>query len=54
MTKPKMLKNFSEIYNDYDFFIVDLWGVVHNGVRLFKGITEVLEKIKLKKKKFIS
>ncbi len=51
MTKPKMLKNFSEIYNDYDFFIVDLWGVVHNGVRLFQGITEVLEKIKLKKKK---
>ena len=45
------LKNLSEIYKDYDVFIVDLWGVVHNGEKIFNGIYKVLDKIKLLNKK---
>ena len=32
------LKNLSEIYENYDVFIIDLWGVVHNGEKIFNGI----------------
>ena len=45
------LKNLSEIYKDYDVFIIDLWGVVHNGEKIFNGIYKVLEEIKLINKK---
>ena len=32
--KLKKLNHLAEIYNSYDTFIIDLWGVVHNGVKL--------------------
>ena len=51
MSNSIELKNFSEIYENYDVFIVDLWGVVHNGEKIFNGIFEVLDKIKLLNKK---
>ena len=41
------LKNLSEIYENYDVFIIDLWGVVHNGEKIFNGINKVLNEIKL-------
>ena len=30
----KKLNHLAEIYNSYDTFIIDLWGVVHNGIQL--------------------
>ena len=30
----KKLSHLSEIYNSYDAFIIDLWGVIHNGIKL--------------------
>ena len=30
----KELKHLSEIYKNYDTFVIDLWGVMHNGVTL--------------------
>ena len=51
MNNPLKLNSFAEIYESYDNFIIDLWGVVHNGVKIFDGILEVLEKIKISKKK---
>ena len=41
------LKNLSEIYENYDVFFIDLWGVVHNGEKIFNGISKVLDEIKL-------
>ena len=41
------LKNLSEVYENYDIFIIDLWGVVHNGEKIFNGINKVLNEIKL-------
>ena len=49
----KKLENLSEIYNQYDAFIIDLWGVVHNGIRLNPGATEVIEKLNDKDKEII-
>ena len=40
MTKVDEIKKLSKIYDKYDYFIVDLWGVVHNGIRIFDGIIE--------------
>ena len=49
----KKLANFSEIYNDYDTFIIDLWGVMHNGIKLHKGSIEVVENLIKKEKRVV-
>ena len=40
------LNNLSEIENYYDIFFIDLWGVIHNGVSVFKNVIPVLENLK--------
>lgn len=50
MTKTDEVKKLSEICDKYDYFIVDLWGVVHNGINIFDGIVDVLEELKRLKK----
>ena len=47
------LKHLSEIFNDYDVFIIDLWGVMHNGIRLNLKAIEVIENLINKSKKII-
>ena len=32
--KIKKLDHLSEIYNEYDAFLIDLWGVMHNGIKI--------------------
>ena len=49
----KKLEHLSEICNQYDTFIIDLWGVMHNGIKLNKGATEVIENLKEKKKRIV-
>ena len=51
MFKPLELKNLSEISKSYDVFFIDLWGVVHNGVKLFNNIVDVLQNLKKEEKK---
>jgi len=38
--------NFSKISRHYETFIIDLWGVVHNGINLFPYVKEVLFNLK--------
>ena len=38
------------VADHYDLFFVDLWGVVHNGIELYKDSTEALAKLLEKKK----
>ena len=52
MTK-KEIKGLKEIYNRYDIFFIDLWGVIHNGIQLYSGAIEVLENLYKLNKKFI-
>ena len=53
-----MLKNLDNqglksIVNNYDLFFIDLWGVVHNGIKLYDQSIEVLDNLSKSKKDFI-
>ena len=43
----KEVNNFSEISNQYNALICDIWGVIHNGQELFPGINECLLNFKM-------
>ena len=47
----KKLNHLAEIYNSYDTFIIDLWGVVHNGIKLNPEAIEAIEHLFKNKKK---
>ena len=49
----KTIKGLKEIYHNYDVFFIDLWGVVHNGVKLYPGAIEALEELLKLKKRFV-
>ena len=36
------LNHLSEIYKNYDTFIIDLWGVIHNGNNIFQDAVNTL------------
>jgi HAD superfamily hydrolase (TIGR01459 family) len=47
----KKLNHLAEIYKNYDTYVIDLWGVIHNGVELnLKAIEAVKNLIQRKKK----
>ena len=41
------------IISDYDLFFIDIWGVIHNGIKLNKNAVEVLNKLSSLKKDFV-
>ena len=45
------LKGLKEIFNNYDTFIIDLWGVMHNGIMLNPKAIEAIENLKKNSKK---
>ena len=47
----KKLNHLEEIYNTYDTFIIDLWGVMHNGVKLNDNAIEAIDHLISKNKK---
>ena len=49
----KKLNHLAEVYKDYDTYVIDLWGVIHNGVKLNLKAIEVVEKLIQNKKKVI-
>ena len=52
MTK-KVIKGLREIYQKYDAFFIDLWGVMHNGIKLYPEANEVLANLNKLKKRFV-
>ena len=53
-----MIKNIAKeglrsIVQGYDFYFIDLWGVIHNGIKLHNKAIEVLSKISEAKKNYI-
>jgi len=40
------VSGFAALAGDYDGFIVDLWGVVHDGVRLYPGALDCLVRLR--------
>ena len=49
----KKLEHLSEIYNSYNTFIIDLWGVMHNGITLNSKAIEVADNLLKKSKKIV-
>ena len=50
---PEELKKFKNISNMYDVYFIDLWGVIHNGINLFKTAINVLDELKKLQKKVV-
>ena len=50
---PEEIINFKNVTNAYDVYFIDLWGVIHNGVHLFKNAINVLKELRNLKKKII-
>ena len=49
----KKLNHLAEIFENYDTFIIDLWGVMHNGVTLNPKAIEAVDKLKKNSKKIV-
>ena len=49
----KKLGHLSEIYSSYDIFVIDLWGVMHNGVLLNDNAMGAIDKLSKESKKII-
>ena len=53
MTKNLDNTGFKSIVENYDLFFVDLWGVIHNGIKLNKNAIETLVEISKAKKNYV-
>ena len=49
----KKLEHLSEIYSSYDTFIIDLWGVMHDGILLNNKAIKAVEELKKNEKKIV-
>ena len=49
----KELNHLSEIFESYDTFVIDLWGVVHNGLILNSKAIEAIDQLKSNSKKIV-
>ncbi|KKB96864.1 hypothetical protein SZ25_00033, partial [Candidatus Arcanobacter lacustris] len=45
MKNSKQITSLKEIKNQYDAFIVDIWGVVYDGVNAYDGVVDSLNEI---------
>tara|TARA_Y100001936_G_C15992219_1_gene623017 strand:- start:420 stop:1271 length:852 start_codon:yes stop_codon:yes gene_type:complete len=51
--KIKKLDHLSQIYNKYDAFLIDLWGVMHNGIRLNASAMNVVQELEKQGKRIV-
>ena len=49
----KELNHLSDIYENYDTFVIDLWGVIHNGVMLNPNAIDVIDNLSNNSKKIV-
>lgn len=52
-TKTKFCAGISDISDSYSGFIIDQWGVLHNGEKPYDGVVECLKELKARKKYII-
>ena len=50
---PPIVAGVSALAPRYDGFILDLWGVIHDGVTLYPGVADCLGRLRLAGKKFV-
>ena len=51
--RTKIIEGISQVHNKYDAFFIDLWGVVHNGVKLYPEAIKVLNNLNKLNKRFV-
>ena len=51
--RTKLINGLSQIQSKYDAFLIDLWGVVHNGVHLYPKAIDVLKNLNELNKRFV-
>ena len=45
----KIIYGLSSIAQEFDAIILDIWGVLHGGVRAFDGVTDTLATLRIRK-----
>ncbi len=50
MITIKHCKGLQEVYANYDYFIIDIWGVVYDGYDAFPGVIDCLKNLKAHRK----
>ncbi len=53
LQKTKFCRGISDISDSYSGFIIDQWGVLHNGEKPYPGVVECLKELKGRKKYII-
>ena len=53
MTKNLDKEGLSSIADNYQLFYIDLWGVIHNGIKLHDEAINVLKQISKKNKDYV-
>jgi len=51
--KTKLIKGLNQVQSKYDAFFIDLWGVMHNGIKLYPEAINVLENLNKLNKRFV-
>ena len=51
--RTKIIEGLSQVHNNYDAFFIDLWGVLHNGVKLYPEAIKVLKNLNKLNKRFV-
>ena len=49
----QIISSISSIIDEYDAYIIDLWGVIHDGTQAYSGALEAVKHLKAKGKKII-
>jgi len=47
------LNHLSEVFDAYDTFVIDLWGVIHDGISLNEKAIEAVDQLKKHSKKIV-
>lgn len=53
MGKTKFCQGISDISDSYSGFLIDQWGVIHNGVKPYDGVIDCLKELQSRKKQVI-
>ena len=51
--QTKLIQGLSQVQSKYDVFFIDLWGVIHNGIKLHPDAINVLENLNKLNKRFV-
>ena len=46
-------KGLKSITHEFELFFIDIWGVMHNGLKLFQNSIDVLNELERNKKEYV-